>query len=240
MERRSFELGCKAARPVSDGQSSSAHPSAPPSSSLAAHHFALAPTATRPALPALPTPTAPASPPAGRLAPRAPSATLSRSPQPPRTCDHAPSVPLATLLALAACAPQTRAPAPLTAAAISATRTEIAATFAHGARAWNAGDLDNFLSDYEPDSGTTYVGRRAVLHGIPQIRDVYASRFAPGAQRDSLHFEGLEVDVLAPDLANAIAWYVLMRGDSVAARGPTSLLMRKRDGRWRIVHDHSS
>lgn len=124
--------------------------------------------------------------------------------------------------------------------AARAARAEIAATFAHGARAWNAGDLDDFLSDYYPDTGTTYIARRGVLHGVEAIRGAYASRFGPGAQRDSLHFENLEVDVLAPDLANAIAWYVLMRGDSVTARGPTSLLMRKRDGRWRIVHDHSS
>ena len=119
-------------------------------------------------------------------------------------------------------------------------RAEIAATFAHGARAWNAGDLDDFLSDYYPDTSTTYIARRGVLHGVEAIRGAYASRFGPGAQRDSLHFENLEVDVLAPGLANAIAWYVLMRGDSVTARGPTSLLMRKHDGRWRIVHDHSS
>ena len=28
--------------------------------------------------------------------------------------------------------------------------------------------------------------------------------------------------------------------DSVTARGPTSLLVRRVEGRWRIVHDHSS
>jgi ketosteroid isomerase-like protein len=69
---------------------------------------------------------------------------------------------------------------------------------------------------------------------------VYASRFAAGARRDSLHFEHLEVDVLAADVVNAIAYYVLMRGDSTTSRGPTSLVMRRTNGRWRIVHDHSS
>jgi ketosteroid isomerase-like protein len=37
-----------------------------------------------------------------------------------------------------------------------------------------------------------------------------------------------------------LAFYVLSRGDSTVARGPTSLVLLKRDGRWRIVHDHSS
>jgi ketosteroid isomerase-like protein len=69
---------------------------------------------------------------------------------------------------------------------------------------------------------------------------VYAPRFAPGGIRDSLSFEHLEVDFVAPNVVNAIAYYVLARGDSVTARGPTSLVMRRLDGRWRIVHDHSS
>jgi len=49
---------------------------------------------------------------------------------------------------------------------------------------------------------------------------------------------------VAPDVANLIAQYILARRvggrDSVTARGPTSLLVRRIDGRWRIVHDHSS
>ncbi len=127
-----------------------------------------------------------------------------------------------------------------TPAELATARAEIAATLAHGARAWNAGNLDVFMSDYVPDTSTTYVTPRGVLHGVPAIGAVYAARFAPGARRDSLHFEGMEVDLLTPDLANTIAYYVLARGDSVTARGPTSLVMRRSGGRWRIVHDHSS
>ena len=46
-------------------------------------------------------------------------------------------------------------------------------------------------------------------------------------------------------VVNVIARYVLARHvaggrDSVTATGPTSLVMRRVGGRWRIVHDHSS
>jgi hypothetical protein len=41
-------------------------------------------------------------------------------------------------------------------------------------------------------------------------------------------------------VVNAIAYYVLARGDSVVARGPTSLVLVRSGGRWFIVHDHSS
>lgn len=87
---------------------------------------------------------------------------------------------------------------------------------------------------------TSLVTPTGVRHGIAAIRAGYASRFAPGAQRDSLHFERLEVDIVAPKVVNAIAYYVLVRGDSVVSRGPTSLVMRRTNGRWRIIHNRSS
>ncbi len=126
------------------------------------------------------------------------------------------------------------------AADASAIRAQVAAEMSTDAQAWNAGDLDRFLQSYVPSDSTTFVTSRGVLHGIAAIRGVYAARFAPGATRDSLHFENLQVDVLAPGVINTIAYYVLMRGDSVTSRGPTSLVMRWSNGRWRIMHDHSS
>jgi uncharacterized protein (TIGR02246 family) len=117
---------------------------------------------------------------------------------------------------------------------------QICAMMSRSAAAWNRGDLDAFVRDYADDLGTTYIGSRGIVRGRAAIREVYAPRFAPGAARDSLHFERVEVDLLAPDLANTIAWYVLVRGDSVTARGPTSLVMRRMNGAWKIVHDHSS
>ena len=142
---------------------------------------------------------------------------------------------LAALLALAACA---RPPAPPAPASDVAARAAVQALLAHGAAAWTRGDLAAFVSDYAPDA--SFVTARRVLHGRAEIEAHYAPRFAAGSPRDSLFFEDLEVDVVAPDALNAVAYYVLQRGDSVVARGPTSLVMRYRDGRWWIVHDHST
>lgn len=119
-------------------------------------------------------------------------------------------------------------------------RRDVLALLDRGASAWDAGDLDGFLATYLPDTETTFITKNGVLHGIDAIRGVYAARFKPGAQRDSLHFQNVQIDILGPDVVNTIAWYVLTRGDSITARGPTSLVMRRVSGRWLIVHDHSS
>jgi uncharacterized protein (TIGR02246 family) len=126
----------------------------------------------------------------------------------------------------------------------AARRAEIDVMLAHAASNWNRGDLDAFVDDYLPGVETTFIGSRGVLRGAAAIRRAYEPRFAAGGIRDSLSFELIDVDPLAPDVLNVIATYVLARRvgtrDSVTARGPTSLVMRRVDGRWRIVHDHSS
>ena len=82
------------------------------------------------------------------------------------------------------------------------------------------------------------------MRGPQAIRAGYAPLFAAGAVRDSLSFVILDVDPVASDAVNLIGQYTLARRmggrDSVTSRGPTSLLVRRVQGRWRIVHDHSS
>ncbi len=108
----------------------------------------------------------------------------------------------------------------------------------HGAVAWNAGDLDGFVSDYTPDA--TFVTSRGLVRGAAEIRARYQARFGPGASRDSLTFALLDVERLGPDAAWMVATWTLFRGDSVTSSGPTSLVLKKVGGRWRIAHDHSS
>lgn len=142
---------------------------------------------------------------------------------------------VASILFIAACATVPVLPSKTT------VQAEVEDMLANAAAAWNRGDLDAFMSDYALGSGTTFTGKNGIKRGPESIKAAYVkSYFAPGAKRDSLYFQNVEVDVLAPDVINTIAWYVLQRGDSVTARGPTSLVMKKVRGRWLIVHDHSS
>lgn len=155
----------------------------------------------------------------------------------------------ATLLACCcaagvACAGTTARTATPSGAAAAPAPTELTATieaqFRRSAADWNRGDLDAFMADYVHDSTTTYVARGHLRHGWDAIRAGYAPRFAPGAQRDSLHFEEFTVRPLGADHAVVFARFVLSRGDSVTASGPFTLVMERRPDGWKILHDHSS
>jgi len=116
----------------------------------------------------------------------------------------------------------------------------ISAALDRSAAGWNAGDLGQFMAVYLDSPRTTYATHTHYVHGPAAIRAVYADRFAPGAHRDSLRLVDVTVDSLGPSLATVMAFYVLSRGDSVTARGPTSLLMLRVRGTGYIVHDQSS
>lgn len=117
---------------------------------------------------------------------------------------------------------------------------QITSQLARAAGDWNRGDLDSFVSDYAPESTTTFVDGRRARHGFDFIRQYYAPRFAPGARRDSLHFEEIEARRLSPKLALVTARFVLSRGGTISASGPFTLVMEQRPAGWRILHDHSS
>lgn len=140
-----------------------------------------------------------------------------------------PTMALALLLAACAAPPAAEDPS-----------AELRRLLEQSARAWNAGDLEGFLITYAQDSGTTFLTVRGLTHGYAAIRDRYAARFEPGAQRDSLHFTEIELRLLGPDHVLNTARYVLMRGDSVTAEGPFTVVWERRPEGWRMIHDHSS
>ena len=143
-------------------------------------------------------------------------------------------------LALVACRPAGQPTAPLSPPDRAALTREMVSQLDRAAADWNRGDLPGFLSDYAPESTTTFVDGRRARHGFDFIRNNYAPRFAPGARRDSLHFEEVEVRPLSATLALLTARFILQRGGAVTSSGPFTLVMEQRPAGWKILHDHSS
>jgi len=145
------------------------------------------------------------------------------------------------VLALVACRPARQPTTVSNSPADRAALTrDMVAQLARAAADWNRGDLKAFLSDYAAESTTTFVDGRRARHGFDFIRQNYAPRFEPGARRDSLHFEEVEVRPLSSTLALVTARFILARGGKTTASGPFTLVMEQRPAGWKILHDHSS
>lgn len=109
---------------------------------------------------------------------------------------------------------------------------------------WNAGDLDGYLDDYWASEELTFSGPEGVTRGWKDLRARYLNSYwAPDSPRDSLRFEELEVSPLGERYALALGRYVLYRPEdrgAVQATGYFSLVLGKADGKWKILHDHTS
>jgi hypothetical protein len=122
--------------------------------------------------------------------------------------------------------------------------SEVEAMLHASAASWNGGDLIGFLDDYWRSEELTFSGATGVTRGWEDVRTRYLeSYWAPGAVRDSLRFEGIEVLPLGDGHALALGQYVLFRpeeGGVVTSSGFFSLVLQNMEGEWKILHDHTS
>ena len=108
------------------------------------------------------------------------------------------------------------------------------------ADAWNDGNLDAFVGIYADAATTSFMTLDGPVRGLDSIRAAYAPAFAPGADRDSLRFEHLEVRQLPPLIGVATGKYVLHAGGEVTSNGWFTLVFRRVGSGWSVIHDHSS
>ena len=115
----------------------------------------------------------------------------------------------------------------------------IRAALAAQADAWNRGDLESFMAGYAADDDVLFAAAGEVTRGWREMLMRYQERYPDRAAMGVLVFSDLDVDVLAPDAAVVFGRWRLLR-DEDPPRGVFTLVMRKIDGAWRIVQDHTS
>jgi uncharacterized protein (TIGR02246 family) len=135
--------------------------------------------------------------------------------------------------------------APATAAtSADAARAAVMAAMSDSAAGWSAGDLDRFMAVYADAPTTTYVTSSGLAHGKAGIASHYRAYFggAKSAERGKLSFDLLDFRLLDATHALLIARYTVSPAGTrtEAWSGPTSLVLEKRAGGWKIIADHSS
>jgi uncharacterized protein (TIGR02246 family) len=107
--------------------------------------------------------------------------------------------------------------------------------------AWNRGDLEGFMAGYWRSPDLVFCSGATVTRGWDETLARYRKRYqSEGREMGRLRFDGVEVIPLGEDAALARgAWRLGMR-DGQEPHGLFTLLLRRLDGAWRIVHDHTS
>ncbi len=107
--------------------------------------------------------------------------------------------------------------------------------------AWNRGDLEGFMAGYWRSPDLVFCSGSTVTKGWDETLARYRKRYqSEGREMGRLRFDGIEVIPLGEDAALARGAWRLVMADGQEPHGLFTLLLRRLDGTWRIVHDHTS
>jgi beta-aspartyl-peptidase (threonine type) len=106
--------------------------------------------------------------------------------------------------------------------------------------AWNKGDIAGFMQGYWKSKDLTFVSGKELTRGWDETHKRYKKRYqAEGKEMGTLTFSDVEVKVMAPGVALVTGkWELTLSKETVGGR--YSLILKKLDDGWRIVHDHTS
>jgi len=107
--------------------------------------------------------------------------------------------------------------------------------------AWNRGDLEGFMGGYWRSPELVFCSGATVTKGWDATIERYRKRYqAEGREMGTLRFDSVEVLPFGPEAAAARGAFRLRMKDGQEPHGLFTLLLRRVDGAWRIVHDHTS
>jgi len=113
------------------------------------------------------------------------------------------------------------------------TAKEIEAVLSRQAEAWNRGDIDGFMEHYWKSNELTFSSGGQTTRGWKSTKENYQRRYPTREKMGRLTFSELEITPLV------LGRWRLAR-DEAPVGGNFSLVCRKIDGKWVIVHDHTS
>ena len=101
--------------------------------------------------------------------------------------------------------------------------------------------VEGFMAGYWRSPELVFCSGDTVTKGWEETLARYRKRYqSEGREMGRLRFDGVEVIPLGEDAAFARGVWRLRMSDGQEPHGLFTLLLRRVDGAWRIVHDHTS
>lgn len=115
----------------------------------------------------------------------------------------------------------------------------IRALFESSCAAWNRGDIDAYLADYWHSDKVRWVSEGTVRYGFEAIAAGFKSRFDSPDNMGRLEVANLEIQLLGE--SDALVFGAWIQTTHAGRRhGVFTVHLKKIDGEWLIVSDHSS
>jgi len=118
---------------------------------------------------------------------------------------------------------------------------EIRAVLERQVAAWNQGKLEAFMDGYWRSAELTFFSGGHKLAGWDATLERYRKTYqAEGKEMGKLDFSDLEIQLLAENAALVRGRWSLKLKDGKELGGLYTLIFKRFDNGWKIVHDHTS
>lgn len=106
-------------------------------------------------------------------------------------------------------------------------------------KAWNKGDIENFMQGYWKNDSLMFIGKTGVNWGWHKTLENYEKGYPDTTAMGKLSFNIILIKRLSPEYYYVVGKWMLNRtiGD---LSGHYNLLFKKINGVWLIIADHSS
>jgi ketosteroid isomerase-like protein len=108
------------------------------------------------------------------------------------------------------------------------------------AAAWNRGDVAGFMEGYAKEDTTTFISGGTLTRGWRTVLERYKSRYDTREKMGTLAFTELELKPLSEFYFMATGRWQLTLADGSTPHGRFTLIFRRTNAGWRVVHDHTS
>jgi ketosteroid isomerase-like protein len=105
-------------------------------------------------------------------------------------------------------------------------------------QAWNEGNIEGFMAHYWKSPKMTFQSGDSRLMGWDALLDRY-NKVYPKGNMGTLEFSDLIVHVLSDDSAYVLGKWKL-KAETWTREGLFTTILKKMEGGWKIIHDHSS
>lgn len=107
-------------------------------------------------------------------------------------------------------------------------------------KAWNDGNVVDFMHGYWESDSLMYIGKTGVTYGYKATLARYKNNYPDKSTMGTLKFDIIKVNFTAKDACFVVGKWHLTRPEKGDVGGHYTLLWRKMKGKWVIVADHSS
>jgi len=106
-------------------------------------------------------------------------------------------------------------------------------------KSWNHGDIEGFMQTYWKSDSMMFIGKTGVHFGWQETFNNYKKTYLDSSAMGKLSFDIIDIKKLSSTFYYVVGKWMLKRnmGD---LNGYFDLLLKKINGKWYIISDHSS